>query len=67
MVTEQNNKRRLKCELPSTETIKNMMCSYLFVLHGAALYAHRFSDDVGEESMGHGQHQQCKSFGGTHC
>lgn len=35
-----------------------------FVLCGAALYAHRFSDDVGKESMGHSQYQECKSIGG---
>lgn len=35
-----------------------------FVLCRAALYAHRFSDDVGEESMLHSQHQECKSIGG---
>lgn len=35
-----------------------------FVLRGAALYAHRFSDHVGRESMGHSQFEGCKSIGG---
>lgn len=35
-----------------------------FVLCGAALYAHRFSDHVGRESMGHSQFEGCKSIGG---
>lgn len=38
------------------------LCALYFC--GAALYAHRFSDDVGKESMGHSQYQECKSIGG---